>query len=455
MLHEVFAALAAGLHAFGLTPMQILMILVLLVLVMALCRKRIALWLKPIKTFAELNTPKSALRRLILARHGPDWEVVADRVRTSAEFVQSSDTNDGGFIYKPLFHVHGDPRSLYEMKKPSERRIHIFFCQGIRPLIPWIDYMYLRMLHELIADGVRVLILSHNDEFHRDSTQQLRPKIIRSKSEGFDSWMANLQILFGSKFPKKLHLGKEYIVRDRKLMTGYIRFIYDDVTSLYASDHLEERTPDHVPNANEFANVIDSFACSSLMSPSAFVLYLGWERQTVKWTEGTLKELSTKLSDGFVVGETIKKEMGHRVDVYSSEHVLNMFDTDEKMARKLFGRIDDSDGVNLFFTDLVTVRNICVGPAKLAKECWDYSTMAANLSQKDLQTKLNNYREVLRPYFDKLTDDLKTFVQQLGCSANELDKDIATQVCVRCTAYSSIRAIRNGDYEHPSEAQLG
>jgi hypothetical protein len=445
-MHEFFAALAATLHAHGFSDWQIFAVVMLLALIINLVRRvyrrRNAPLVKPIVDIADDRTPRSLIGQLHLFRFGPDWDVVASRVKKSAYFIVTSDGGDKSPSKRSLFHVHGDPRSYYEMREASKRRIHVFFCQGIRPLIPWIDYMYLRLLDELAEAGAKVLILSHNDQFYRDSEGELRPVHIRSNSDGFTQWTTNLQRLFGPGFTRRLHLGKEYIVRNRRLMEGYIKFIYDDVTSLYASDQMKHRAPDHVPNANEFANVIDSFACSSLLSPGAFVLYLGWERQTAKWTQGTLRELSKKLSDGFVVGDTITKEMGHRVDVYSSDHVLNLFDADEEMARKLFGRIADGDGANIFLTDLITVKNICVGPARLDMQIWDYSTMTANLSRHDLQGKLNECRDILRPYVHLLTDALRSFVgsDQL---VSEMDTSVGEQVCPRCAAYTSVRKLRD------------
>jgi len=226
-------------------------------------------------------------------------------------------------------------------------------------------------------------------------------------------------------------------------MERYIEFIYDDVTALYADDTALDQGPDRIPSANEFANIIDSFACSSLLSAKAFVLYLGWEKQTTKWTTGALRNLSRGLSNGFVVGNTIRREMGHRVDVYSAEHILNLFDTDEVMATKLFGHAPEGSDANLFFTDLTTVKNICIGPARLDMEEWDYSSLQAAMNRVNLQAKFGQYQYILRPHYEGLTEILKNFVNSRS-PLNGLNESVGGEVCARCAAYSSMRRLRDG-----------
>lgn len=438
----------AVLHIFsahGLMGVAAVTVLVLIVFLAKSVYPRHASRIGPIvsrlRNIANLAIERSIGPQLELLRHGPEWSKVAQYVNKSASFISTNaDSVGNGTNLKALFDFFSHPEAAYQMRRPRPK-IYVFFCQGIRPKITWIDYMYLRLLNELREEGARILILLHNDQFDRDSELHFRPRHTSPSSVGLLEMRENVHKLFGPDLARSIKLGKEYLTGNRKLMQRYIEFIYDDVAALYADDGANGQVPHEIPNANEFANTINGFASSSLLAEKRFVLYLGWERQTSKWTNGPLRKLSGTLCDGFVVGTTITQETGSRVDVYSSTNVLNLFDTDEVMATKLFGVAPGVGNTDLFFTDLTTVKNICIGPARLTQMEWDYSTIKAQMSPKTLEEKLGKYQNTLRPYGSGLTDILKDFVLS---PLHGLNKIVLDEVCARCAAYEGMRGLRDG-----------
>lgn len=382
----------------------------------------------------------AALRR---RWYGPDWDDIEQSIRASARFLNHESPDES----EELFRFHSNPRTLYE--KERQPRICIFFCQGIRPLVPWIDYMYFRLIEELRRQGATVLVLFHNDDFEKDRDGMRRPTHVRSSSAGFVELKSHLSHLFGPGLVRNAHLGKEFLLAHPAFMKQYISFIYDDVTSLYAAQPSELATQDSIPDAKQFANLIDGFACSSLRSPRKFVLYLGWEQQTRKWIEGPLSALKEKLANGFILGNTIKQENNNRVNVYDSDTVLNIFDKDDSMASKLFGAAG-SNGDRSYLTDITTVRNICIGLAAMPAANLNYEVIRRNTSRVDLDQQVAKYQRMLREHRNALTEQLREFADTPYTLNGNLDLHLGNELIARCTAYTTARALRDALTVTPS-----
>ena len=182
---------------------------------------------KAIRQIFYLPIGRSFFPRVKLLVHGPEWSTVAKCVSENAYFIDASTTgkpDDRHHSTKSLFFIDGDPRTVYEKETHPRRRIRIFFCQGIRPKIPWIDYMYMRLLKELSETGAKVVILSHNDQFDRDSQGGLRPRHTRSSAEGFAEWTANVEQLFGFGFAE--HSPWQGVFSSRPKAYGEIHRVY-------------------------------------------------------------------------------------------------------------------------------------------------------------------------------------------------------------------------------------